>query len=151
LILYSRPLCHTLSKAWLTSRNTAAQYFLSSRVLLMILYICILSHIATSLSLFFPSFVRLIDDICHAMNLLYGRMPSTKSELVMWDPLVWPQVFVYSSKYKFSKTLDNTDRRLIGRYEAISVGSFPGLTIVIICEIALFYVLHSYFRSQTLM
>jgi hypothetical protein len=27
----------------------------------MILYICILSHIATSLSLFFPSFVRLID------------------------------------------------------------------------------------------
>jgi hypothetical protein len=31
--------------------------------------------------------------------------------------------------------LDNTDRRLTGRYEAISVGSFPGLTIVIICEI----------------
>jgi hypothetical protein len=31
----------------------------------------------------------------------------------------------------FSKALDNTDRRLIGRYEAISVGSFPGLTIVI--------------------
>jgi hypothetical protein len=53
----------------------------------------------------------------------------------MWDPLVWPKVFVYSSKYKFSKTLDNADRRLIGRYEAISVGSFPGLTIVIICEV----------------
>jgi hypothetical protein len=35
----------------------------------------------------------------------------------------------------FSKTLDNTDRRLTGRYEAISVGSFPGLTIEIICEI----------------
>jgi hypothetical protein len=30
-------------------------------ILFKILYICILSHIATSLSLFFPSFVRLID------------------------------------------------------------------------------------------
>jgi hypothetical protein len=70
------------------------------------------------------------------MNLLYGRMPLTKSELVMWDPLVWPQIFVYSSiRLSFSKTLDNTVRRLIERYEAISVGYFPGLTIVIICEI----------------
>jgi hypothetical protein len=69
------------------------------------------------------------------MNLLYGRMPLTKSELVMWDPLVWPQIFVYFSKYKFSKTSEKTDRRLIGQYEVISVGSFPGLTIVIICEI----------------
>jgi hypothetical protein len=36
-----------------------------------ILYICILSHIATSLSLFFPSFVRLIDvfnTLCLARN-----------------------------------------------------------------------------------
>jgi hypothetical protein len=31
------------------------------RLYIRVLYICILSHIATSLSLFFPSFVRLID------------------------------------------------------------------------------------------
>jgi hypothetical protein len=42
---------------------------------------------------------------------------------------------LYLFKYKFSKILDNTDRRLIGPYEAICVGSLPGLTIVIICEI----------------
>jgi hypothetical protein len=33
----------------------------------------------------------------------------------------------------FSKTLDSTDIRLMGRYEVTSVGSFPGLAIVIIC------------------
>jgi hypothetical protein len=32
-------------------------------------------------------------------------MPLTKSELVVRDPLVWPQVFVYSSKYEFFKDL----------------------------------------------
>jgi hypothetical protein len=58
-----------------------------------------------------------------------------KSTLVVWNPLIWPQVFVYFSKYKFSKTLENTQMRMIGRYEVISVGSFPSLAIVIICDI----------------
>jgi hypothetical protein len=56
-------------------------------------------------STLFSVFQSFIDDIYYVMNLLYGRMPLTKSELVVWDPLVWPQVFVYSSMYKFFKDL----------------------------------------------
>jgi hypothetical protein len=57
----------------------------------------VLEHCCTVFSVF----QCFIDDICYALNLLYGRMPLKKSELVMWNPLVWPQVFVYSSKYIF--------------------------------------------------
>jgi hypothetical protein len=68
------------STIWLQSRwhKQSCTDTSLNRPIFLILYICILSHIATSLSLFFPSFVRFIDvfntllvflTLCHFLTL----------------------------------------------------------------------------------
>jgi len=57
------------------------------------------------------------------MTLLYGKdyFPES-STLVRRDPRLGLRIIVYLLRRSFSKNLDITDTRLIGLYDAISVG-----------------------------
>jgi hypothetical protein len=66
------------------------------------------------------------------MNLVYGRVVITKSELIVLEVFVngWVKAF----KCEFSNTLEKKGRRLIGLYELGESAGFPDLSIIIMIE-----------------
>jgi hypothetical protein len=101
LIFSRRPWCQTLSNAWLTSRKTAEQYCRSSN------------------ALFIMSVRR-----WHCCIVECGfRYPNWCLVIHVWNCVA---LCIRLSR-SFSRILDITGRRLIGPYDATSVGFFSRL------------------------
>jgi len=100
------PWCQTLWNAWLTSKKTAEQYCWSSN------------------ALFFISVRRWL---CCILECAF-RKPNWR-----WGIHTWRCVSLYILLSRsFSKILDITGKRLIGLYDATSVGILPGFDIMMI-------------------
>ena len=66
------------------------------------------------------------------MTLLYSIVRFAESELMQRYPRLEMCILVWPFSRSFSKILDITGRRLIGLYDATSVGIFPGFGSMVI-------------------